>query len=217
MSKIDDGLRGGKLPLPSPRSSDELDERILRAAREQAPISRPQRQPWWLAGAATASVLVIAVTMTWTELAPFNASEENAAASAAKASIQVNKLKRESSEMAEMDASMEMSDQAAAKPAAARMGLSSDAMNEEMISEKALAPTVRAPEVRESAQAAAELQRPTSPPTLIEQLQMLSELVRQGEEEKAQIDYEALKKACPDCDLPEKLDQAIAKYLVPIH
>ena len=55
-----------------------------------------------------------------------------------------------------------------------------------------------------------------TPLILSEQLQMLSDLVRQGEAEKAQTNYEALKKTCPDCDLPERLEQAIAKYLQPI-
>ena len=217
MSKIDDRLRESKLPLPSPRSSDELDERILRAARERAPASGSQRQPWWLAGAATASVLVIAVTMSLNESPSFDASEESATVTAARASAPAQKMKRERSETLEMSASMEMSDQAAAQPAAARMGIASDSLAEEAVSEYALAPANSAPApeaqiARKSAQAAPELNPTNTPRGLPEQLQVLSDLVRQGEQEQAQINYEALKKSCRDCDLPEKLEQAIAKY-----
>jgi hypothetical protein len=216
MSKIDDGLREGKLPLPSPRSSSELDERILRAARERAPASRPQRQPWWIAGAATASVLVIAVTMSLTEPPSFDGSEESATVTAVRASAPAQKMKRERSEMLEMSARREMSDHAAAQPAAAaRMGVASDSLAEEAVSEYALAPATLAPEAkiaRKSAQAAPEFNLSITPQGLSEKLQTLSELVRQGEREQAQLEYEALKKSCPDCDLPEELDQAIAKY-----
>ena len=212
MSKIDDGLREGKLPLPSPRSSSELDERILRAARARAPVSGSQRQPWWLAGAATASVLVIAVTVSLTEPPSFDGSEDNAAATTVRASAPAQKMKRERSEMYEMDASMEMSAEAAAQPAAARMGIASDSLAEETVSEYALAPAPEAQIARKSAQAAPEFNPTITPRGLSEQLQILWELVRQGEKEQAQTDYEALKKSCPDCDLPEKLEQAIAKY-----
>ena len=60
----------GKLPLPSPRSPLELDERILSAARERAPTPEPQRQPWWIGGVATAAVLLVAVMITVPEQSP---------------------------------------------------------------------------------------------------------------------------------------------------
>ena len=50
-----------KLPLPSPRSSSELDKKILAYAKQQLPEKKPYRPPLWLSGMATASVIAIAI------------------------------------------------------------------------------------------------------------------------------------------------------------
>ena len=50
--------------LPQPKSPQALDERILAAAREQAPAPRQQRSLTWMGGLASACVLVLGVMLT---------------------------------------------------------------------------------------------------------------------------------------------------------
>ena len=50
-----------ELPLPSPRSPRELDDRILAHARNNAPPKHGARPLAWTGGLATAAVLVVAV------------------------------------------------------------------------------------------------------------------------------------------------------------
>ena len=54
---------GGKLDLPSPRSPRDLDEKILRYAREHAPAPERRGRPAWVAGLATASIAGIALLL----------------------------------------------------------------------------------------------------------------------------------------------------------
>jgi len=50
-----------KMPLPSPRSPAELDEKILAHAKRQAPERKFKLRPIWLSGLVTASVVAVAV------------------------------------------------------------------------------------------------------------------------------------------------------------
>ena len=54
---------GGTLDLPSPRSPRELDEKILRYAREQAPEPERRGLPVWVTGLATASIAGVALLL----------------------------------------------------------------------------------------------------------------------------------------------------------
>ena len=54
----------GKLPLPSPRSPRQLDDKILAYAQDNAPEKKSFIQPRWVAGLATAGVVVVALFIT---------------------------------------------------------------------------------------------------------------------------------------------------------
>jgi hypothetical protein len=63
MTDPDTVTEGGTLDLPSPGSPRELDEKILRYAREQAPEPERSSLPFWVKGLATASIAGVALLL----------------------------------------------------------------------------------------------------------------------------------------------------------
>ncbi len=178
----------GKLPLPSPRSPAELDERIINAARERAPRPRPRRQPWWMAGAATACVLVVAVMLVRPQQpAPQSESDVSSAPMASKmraaknvnddsntVTIQKLELRHYSEEESQSIMEVELSDQSPSHAA----GAAKERSNAE----------------------------------LSKRLSVLADLIKDGNEDTAIAAYEQLKQEFTDSNLPETLKEALAEH-----
>ncbi len=196
MSTRNDLPGEGKLHLPSPRSPAELDGRIINAARERAPRPRSQRHPWWMAGAATACVLVVAVLLVKPQQpAPQFESKLSSAPEASKnralkharddssaGSIQKLELRR----YPEKDSQTGM-----------EMGLSMQSPS----------PAAEA--------AALEPNKASAVPTdseLYQRLEMLADLIKEGKEEIAIEAYEKLKREYTDDSLPKTLDEALIEH-----
>jgi hypothetical protein len=213
MSDRKQRLQERKLPLPSPRSPRDLDDRILNHAREHAPPTRLFVQPRWLAGLATASVLLIAVFIT----EPEQSTPEFRAITPTDEDVATPSLSSEAT----------MAD----KPAA-RMKMSSDiasptrhinkyeilAEQEQNIQESsAHTPTETATtddmvHLNKTAGAARDsANNVTYNDTEIRsQLRRYADLLQQGQATQARAAYQQLRSACPTCDLPATLEQAIA-------
>lgn len=219
MSKPQDITAVGNVPLPSPVSPPDLDERILRAAREQAPVPPSARQPWWLAGVATASVLVIAVTVAIQSPPPVSQSleetepatkKEMALMADAPADSAMSKQKRAHKQSADM----EMSAHAAPSPAASRLGVASESIVEKVSRERAEASEERTSlaSADKLDLSAGTLQDTLSSEKLSEQIQVLAGLLSGGEEDQARQGYVTLGENC-GCTLPKTLEEAISQYL----
>ncbi len=215
----------GKLPLPTPRSPRALDDRILEVAREYAPKSRPRRQPWWMAGAATASVLVIAVMLVQPqrpssidesemEVMPA-AARDSAMGSAAPETNAINELKVKRSPRSEMDSELESVDRASSQPASSAPVATGDFFDEEIAAEQSnLALPAR--KTRANSPLGPKSEQGLMPLTdteLREELRMLAKLFQQGDKNEANERYERLKQRYPDHDLPETLEEALAEAL----
>ncbi|MEH6582975.1 MAG: hypothetical protein V7754_13630 [Halioglobus sp.] len=196
-----------KLPLPEPRSPQELDERILSAARQRAPKRRSQQQPWWLAGAATVSVLLVAVLLTnnTTQVATPKAKFKPVPSAA-----MAPEAARESMMQAEMDSASDFSSNQAAGAISRSSTVHSEAMSEEQ--PPGLKAMSKAQRSAGYSLAADEGMDPTSELTLTADIQRLSALLQQGQTESARSQYEQLRKNCPRCALPDSLEEAIALY-----
>jgi hypothetical protein len=213
MSDRKQRLQERKLPLPSPRSPRDLDDRILNHAREHAPPTRLFVQPRWLAGLATASVLLIAVFIT----EPEQSTPEFRAIIPTDEDVATPSLSSETT----------MAD----KPAA-RMKMSSDIASpthniqkyelrkgqEQLIQEssadaqtEAAAEANMAREDKTAGIALSGANNVTYSDTAIRnQLRRYADLLQQGQATQARAAYQQLRSACPTCDLPATLEQAIA-------
>jgi hypothetical protein len=212
MSDRKQRLQERKLPLPSPRSPRDLDDRILNHAREHAPPTRLFVQPRWLAGLATVSVLLIAVFITepeqsTPEFQAITPSDEDAATPS-------------------LSSETTMAD----KPAA-RMKMSSDIASptrniqkyelrkgqEQLIQEISADAQTEAAEEADMARddktagiALGSANSVTYSDTKIRnQLRRYADLLQQGQATQARAAYQQLRSECPTCDLPTTLEQAI--------
>jgi hypothetical protein len=212
MSDRKQRLQERKLPLPSPRSPRDLDDRILNHAREHAPPTRLFVQPRWLAGLATACVLLIAVFITepeqsTPEFRAITPTDEDAATPS-------------------LSSKTTMAD----RPAA-RMKMSSDiasptrhinkyeilAEQEQNIQESSAhtptetAATVDMAHVNKTAGAGLDSASDVnySGTEIHSQLRRYADLLQQGQATQARAAYQQLRSECPTCDLPATLEQAI--------
>lgn len=190
MSKHRQDTEDGHLPLPTPHSPRELDERILAHARANAPEKRPLHTVGWLGGMATTAVLVVAIYLTSTtgtnqglpQPAPAALKEERAAAPMA------------SQPRARLKATADFD---APEPAA--------------VEDKELQMAPMAEATFDNAGARA-MQRADDPgPNLPGSLQHLQELLISGDDERAHREYEELRNACAECDLPDTLEEALER------
>ena len=197
MSKPGRETDEGQLPLPSPRSPRELDERILAHARENAP-DRNRHTAGWLGGLATTAALVLAVYLTnladQGPLAPQPAAPELAAPELAAP-------EEEKVGAAEMAAAT-LETRAKLKASA-----DSDAPSPARAERQAL-PAAPVTEARfDSAGIAAD--QAVTAPDLQASLARLQDLLAEGEPDLARREYAALRDACGECDLPDTLEEAL--------
>lgn len=211
MSKQRQDLPGDKLPLPQPRSPQELDDKILAYARQRAPHRNTSWIPgWtsgWTTGLATASIVAIAVFITQTQQsAPsFNEMAQPAAEEAIRSMTTAPAAPaaaRISSKASPAKKSMQremLTEQLA--PA------SSGAIAQEPFADMALAAdTVGMPKAAAIADGIARM----DDQQLELQLEQFASLLEQGHESQAREAYQALRLECPGCELPETLDLWLA-------
>ena len=212
MSDREQRLQERKLPLPSPRSPRDLDDRILNYAREHAPPTRSFVQPRWLAGLATASVLLIAVFITepeqsTPEFRAITPTDEDAATPSLSSKIRMANKPAARMKMSSDIASptrnihkyeilveqeqlvQEISADAPAEPAAA-VGIAHDDKTAGMALESASDVIYSRSDARN-------------------QIRNCAELLQQGQEAQARDAYRHLRSECPACELPATLEQAI--------
>ncbi|MFK8048974.1 MAG: hypothetical protein AB8B81_11130 [Halioglobus sp.] len=243
MNQIDRSPEGKPLPLPSPRSPATLDERILSQARRALPRDKPYRQPWWLAGSATAAVIVVAVTLSARDPGSFSdsaydtaydtayedfaaesmrveSSDEPEAAAAAPLAAEINEdVKKLGIESKEARSRLsESRNQAQAMPARQRLEVHSPVAKPEFEARSASLPKSRfAAKAKPSAFVDTGKSHGQLPEEILKSLRVLALQDHSSEssaDERNSIrDYEELKNRCPECALPETLEQAIAEYL----
>ncbi|RLQ22023.1 hypothetical protein DWB85_08770 [Seongchinamella sediminis] len=180
------------MPLPSPRSPRELDERILARARAAAPQQHRRGPLAWAGGLATAAVLVVAVYLLrlsdTATLTPAPASdpvqEEEAAGAPATAEIAPAANQADPQQKLKMSAARPAADFAAQAPAAERA---------------------------EAAAAAPAAGDETPGPDINAELLRLQALEAAGKREQALREYAELRRRCADCALPQTLEQALAQ------
>jgi hypothetical protein len=212
----------GKLPLPSPRSPAELDERIINAARERAPYPRSQRQPWWMAGAATTCLLIVAVLLVQPEQPPVTHSESmlSSAPKASKTralkntsddSIQKLELRQYSEKDSKAAMETGVSVQSPSQATEAAVERSYDFMAEEM--DGSTSPN-RNIAIWDDA-ATLEPNNASAVPKgseLYQRIEVLADLIKNGNEDIAIEAYEKLKQEYSDGRLPKTLDEALKEY-----
>jgi hypothetical protein len=210
----------GKLPLPSPRSPRQLDDKILAYARHNAPEKKSFIQPRWVAGLATASVVVVALfitepqqpTPTFREFTP--SLEENPPADAASAEKAKNKpaapaarlkMSRSAGQAAPIDKYELLADEPMPDQETATGAMANTVEADQDMAHSAIQPLEQTATDRE-------LQIFTNE-ELRDKLQLYANMVEQGEGEQAHAAYQQLRQACPDCALPDTLSQAITQLL----
>ena len=200
----------GKLPLPSPRSPDDLDQRILAYARDNTPRSRPLLRPTWMAGAATACVLVVALLVGGPQRQVPMESE-------ARKSESVSEVPSPAAAPAPQrvdSAAPEAAAPAVSARAARKIASDRDAMNDSEFSRAAAdaglqdMPTTQ----EESAYKSSGPQPAMEPPWLAARIHEIARQLEDGDLQAAQEAYHALQQQCPECQLPETLEEALAAY-----
>ena len=190
------------LPLPSPTSPPELDDKVLGYARDQARRKAGNKTPArtgllghpWATGLATASVVAIALfisepqppspALQSTPMATDNTVNKPAAASGARMAEDFS---------AEMDMARQVPIEKAAKTQILQR-------QETMAGAPAEEGLIHSAEPEEREDTAATLTRCT-------------QLLREGRTDEAEALYRQLRKRCPECQLPESLQAALAKNL----
>jgi len=203
MTRDEHDLLQDELPLPSPRSPGELDDKILSYSRSMAPTQQPWLQRHWAAGLATAGVLVLALFITVPKQPvpgvgplPDRALEETSFSSAAKRSKAAPAAVRELRMLQERD------EAAVAEDAAEPLPAKSPILQAEMMASDTM-PAARAK------QAAAGLALPAEREGI---LHRCIELMQAGDTEQARALYGELRTQCPECALPDTLEQAISQF-----
>ncbi len=175
--------------LPSPRSPEHLDNRILAHARANAPTRNSHWRPIWGGGLATAAVLVVAVYLT--QMAELEQADPV---------LEAVPVAREASKLPPSPSGMEREITVYAED------LATDAA-EEALPMAAMADSAA---VTASAKPKKLASGATTDLDLEQALDGLRLLVDQGELEQAQEAYAQLREACSDCDLPETLKEALS-------
>jgi len=197
-----------KLSMPAPRSPDALDKRILSYARENAPVKpastrgRLLRHPW-ASGLATACVVGVAL---------FISEPDQQISTLAPAPIEA---------LIPAAAQAVPTQGAIASPAARKaINFRSESSSLYTVEEKEHAEV--AADTHYSAEAeplgavsdtldTGDLQA-SQEPLLRQELQRCAELLGAGNVEEARSAYRKLRLDCPECELPETLEQALAAY-----
>ena len=192
MSQHRQDTENGQLPLPTPRSPRELDERILAHARAKAPEKRTMHTAGWLGGLATTAVLVVAIYLTntsdtnqgLTPPAPAVLKEERATSAAAASSASQPRAKlKDRADADNMQAAPAEQEELQMVPAAE------------------MAP--------DSAGFQAMKRAADTAPNLQGTLEHLQQLLLRGEQARAYREYEELRNACSECGLPNTLEEAL--------
>jgi hypothetical protein len=195
MSKHQRDTENGQLPLPSPRSPRELDQRILAHARARAPAKQLTHTASWVGGMATTAVLFVAIYLTNssdTELVPMTPpvlTEQRSAtgglATGGSATGAAAPAARKARATAEISADF---DALEAAPTAKEEVQMAPAANARFQAMKRLDDT--APDLQAS-------------------LQHLQQLLANGQQDRALLEYQELRNTCRDCGLPEALEEAL--------
>ena len=180
---------GQGLPLPSPRPSPELDRRILSYARSRAPQRSHRAAPRWAAPLATAAVVAVAVLLALPpgpdrEVA--SKAEQRSAVPAAPAPAATVRAEPQPSRRLHGEAAGAMAPAADSALSAAKA---------------TMADTPRDVAAQEA----------TAAEPLAALLAPIAALLEAGDEAGAREAYAALRDRCPDCELPETLEQALAE------
>ena len=208
----------GKLPLPSPRSPGELDDKILTYARHQAPAKISSFRPRWAAGLATASVVAMALFIADPQLqapgfrdAPATLEERTApdkipnGTAAHKPAAERMKMSRSAMAPAVVDKFELLSDEAQTEQEVASDAMLLPAPAGAGMSNNAPHPL--------TANTAGTQPKDIDTEDLVLQLRRCADLLLQGEEQQARAAYQQLRQGCPDCALPDTLEQAINAML----
>jgi hypothetical protein len=230
MSKQRQDLPGDKLPLPQPRSPQELDDKILAYARQRAPQRNSRWIPgWtsgWTTGLATASIIAIAVFITQTQQSAPSFKE----------------YAQPAAEQRHAEEAIRPMPAAPAPPAAARISSKASLVRKRAMKREILAEQV-APEsfgaiakeqfsdMELAADTAAMPKAAANEDGLARmedqqlelQLEQCARLLEQGHADQAREAYQALRLECASCDLPDTLDlwlasqrEDIAPWLPPL-
>lgn len=192
MNKPVDNREEGPMPLPTPVSPRELDEKILAHARRAAPPKRYSLPLGWAGGMTATAVLLVAVYLaslpgpdTATLPVPETIRQEAEPTRSPVMGIMggLGNAKRESRASADYDALLRQLDGSQLAPASATNSLG------DMDSEQR-ARTVHTIDVGDT-------------------LDQLRSLVEAGRVEQARRQYEVIRLACGECRFPDTLEQAL--------
>jgi hypothetical protein len=213
MSKQRQDLPGDKLPLPQPRSPQQLDDKILAYARQRAPQKDtswiPGRTAGWTTGLATASIVAIAMFITQTQQSAPSfkeyaqpAAEQRHAEEAIRPIPTAPAAARISSKPQRMKQAMKRKMLTEQLPPP-----SSDAIEQEQFADMELAAgTAAIPKAAPNKDGLARM----DDQQLELQLEQCARLLEQGHTEQAHEAYQALRLECASCDLPDTLDLWLA-------
>ena len=217
MSEHRPGPGDGKLPLPSPRSPRQLDDKILAYARDNAPEKKSFLQPRWAAGLATAGVVVLALFITepqqqtpgFSSPAPVLEEDMSPAASRTesmkakpKAPAARKKMSRSTGQATHLDKVETYADEPLREQEIAADAMTAGAMADEDTPISSAQPLQLTATDTES--------KTYSSKELSDKLQLYANMVEKGEAEQARAAYQQLRQACPDCTLPATLAEALA-------
>lgn len=194
------GTDRDKLPLPSPGSPRELDEKILAHARANAPAGKRAGPLAWGGGLATASILVVAVYLT-----NLTGSNDPAAPARVPAAEEVS-LQPENAPAA--PAAMKMQARSRASDEASLAADYADTIEDltaETEASEGHAAALPANHLKAEADTAA------IEPLIRDRLEQFRAMLQRGQEEQARLEYAALRDSC-DCKLPQTLEQALARF-----
>lgn len=194
MSKKQQDMGDGQLPLPTPRSSRELDEKILAHARANAPAPRRSFALGWTGGMATTAVLVMAVYLTNTTESDKEAAVRTQAVLKEEVPMAGAALPVESRIMAKRkavpSADFDVQESPSREPEALQMAPAAEMAASSERSEEVKLQDAAAPNIQET-------------------LEHLQTLLEHGEIEQARLGYAQLRNACSECGLPDTLEQAL--------
>ena len=191
-----------KMPLPSPRSPQKLDRTIIQHAQQNVPVKkRAFAKPIWISGLATASVLGIAVLISQPKFAGITEQAETAAFSTGIQKVAPDKVApAPSTSSASVSGTLMLKRAPVKKKQFHKL---------EAISASPLAATQLSDEEISYTRSRAEFDIDS----LRAQLQTLSAQLDSGEASQAEAAYDALKRECSNCKLPDTLADAIEKHL----
>jgi len=216
------------LPLPSPRSPSQLDEKVLAYARAHAPRKRFPLQPAWAAGLATTGVIVLALFITLPQqpvpsVAPEPSGPVMMASPAADTDAESKRALAKAAAKEKPAARIARKDMPAAQMSRS-VAVEQEIREEQVMADEAFiqlppqalgAAATPAQAALNADSAAPGATAPATEPTIQQQLQPYATLLQQGQEAKARAGYQALRASCTDCRLPATLEQALADYPPP--